>query len=70
LISGGGGKDLSPIYFPGYGNGGKRTAAGISYFLTWNIRYKTKTVITKPEVPEETEENEEEVDKQPAKGFR
>jgi hypothetical protein len=60
LISGGGGKDLSPIYFPGYGNGGNRTAAGISYFLTWNIRYKTKTVITKPEVPEEPEETEPE----------
>ena len=53
LISGGGGSDLRPIYFPGYGNGGKRTAAGISYFITWNIPYKTKTVITKPEVVEE-----------------
>lgn len=58
LISGGGGKDLRPIYFPGYGNGGNRTASSISYFLTWNIRYKTKTVITKPEAPEETDETE------------
>jgi len=58
LISGGGDKDLRPIYFPGYGNGVNRTAAGISYFLTWNIRYKTRTVITKPEVPEETDETE------------
>jgi hypothetical protein len=57
LISGGGGRDLTPVYFPGYGNGGKRTAAGISYFITWNIPYKTKTVITKPEpVEEEPEE--------------
>ncbi|TFG44177.1 MAG: hypothetical protein E4H43_00745 [Bacteroidia bacterium] len=57
LITGGGGKDLRPIYFPGYGNGGRKTTAGISYFLTWNIPYKTKTVITKPEdVEEETEE--------------
>jgi hypothetical protein len=61
LISGGGGQDLRPIYFPGYGNGGKRTAAGISYFITWNIRYKNKTVITKPEVVEE--ETEEAVQK-------
>jgi len=61
LISGGGGKDLRPIYFPGYGNGGRRTTAGISYFLTWNIPYKTKTVITKPEaVEEETDETEQE----------
>jgi len=53
LLSGGGGKDLRPIYFPGYGNGGRRTTAGISYFVTWNIPYKTKTVITKPEAIEE-----------------
>jgi hypothetical protein len=53
LISGGGGRDLRPIYLPGYGNGGKQSAAGISYFITWNIPYKTKTVITKPEVIEE-----------------
>ena len=60
LISGGGGKDLRPIYFPGYGNGGRRTTAGISYFLTWNIPYKIKTVITKPEaVEEETDETSE-----------
>ncbi len=60
LISGGGGKDLRPIYFPGYGNGGRRTTAGISYFLTWNIPYKIKTVITKPKtVEEETDESSE-----------
>jgi hypothetical protein len=59
LISGGGGSDLRPIYFPGYGNSGKRTAAGISYFITWNIPYKIKTVITKPDVPEETEDTAE-----------
>ena len=60
LLSGGGGRDLKPIYFPGYGNGGKSTAAGFSYFITWNIPYKTKTVITKPEVPEEPDETETE----------
>ncbi|MBS1231460.1 MAG: hypothetical protein H6R35_298 [Bacteroidetes bacterium] len=58
LISGGGGKDLRPIYFPGYGNGGDRTTAGFSYFITWNIPYKIKTVITKPEVVEEETEEE------------
>lgn len=60
LISGGGGRDLKPIYFPGYGSGGKRTAAGISYYLVWNIPYRTKTVITKPEIQEEPEEMEQE----------
>jgi hypothetical protein len=60
LISAGGGRDIKPIYFPGYGNGGNRTSAGISYFLMWNIPFKTKTVITKPEVvEEETEETGE-----------
>jgi hypothetical protein len=56
LISGGGGRDLRPIYFPGYGNGGKKTAAGVSYFLMWNIPFRTKTVITKPEEVEEEAE--------------
>ncbi len=31
LISGGAGKDLRPIYFPGFGSSGKSTSAGISY---------------------------------------
>jgi hypothetical protein len=61
LLSGGGSKDLKPIYFPGYGNGGNKTSAGFSYFISWNIPYKIKTVITKPEVvPEETDETETE----------
>lgn len=60
LISGGGGKDLKPIYFPGYGNGGNRTSAGFSYFISWNIPYRIKTVITKPEAPEEPDETETE----------
>jgi hypothetical protein len=65
LISGGGGKDLKPIYFPGYGNGGNRTSAGFSYFISWNIPYRIKTVITKPEAPEEPDETEtEEVNQQ------
>lgn len=59
LLSAGGGKDLRPIYFPGYGTGSKAVTAGINYYLIWSIPFKTKTVITKPpapEVPEETEE--------------
>jgi hypothetical protein len=60
LISGGGGKDLKPIYLPGYGNGGKNATIGISYYISWNIAYKTKRVITKPVEVEEPEETEEE----------
>ncbi len=58
LISGGGGKDLPPIYFPGFGTGGKRTNAGFNYYLIWNFRFKTKRLIIKPEPPEEPEEPE------------
>jgi len=58
LISGGTGKDLRPIYFPGFGNGGKITNAGLSYFLVWDIPFKTIRVKVKKEVPEETEESE------------
>jgi hypothetical protein len=50
------GKDFRPIYFPGFGNGGKTVTAGISYFIVWNIPYKKINVITKKEVPEETED--------------
>ena len=56
LISGGGGKDLRPIYLPGFGTGGKTVNAGFTYFLSWNIPFKTIRVITKPEPVEETEE--------------
>jgi hypothetical protein len=71
LLSGGGGKDLRPISIPGYGNGGRITNAGISYFITWNIPYKTKTVIIKPELPDEEDEEseEEEVSGQQRIGF-
>lgn len=56
LLSGGGGKDLRPIYFPGFGNGDKTVTAGFNYYITWNIPFKTIRVITKVEPPEETEE--------------
>lgn len=59
LISGGGGKDLRPIYFPGFGNGGKTVNAGFNYYLTWNIPFKTIRVITRVEPPEEPEDNVE-----------
>ena len=59
LISAGGGKDLRPIYFPGYGTGSKTVNAGINYYLIWSIPFKTKRVISKPPAPEEPEETEE-----------
>lgn len=59
LISGGGNKDIRPIYFPGFGNSGKITNAGINYYILWEIPYKTKKVITIPEVEEEEIPEEE-----------
>jgi len=56
LLSSGAGRDVRPLYIPGFGNGGKRSSAGMSYFITWNIPYKRITVITRPEPVEEPEE--------------
>jgi hypothetical protein len=35
------GRDLRPIYFPGFGPGANQYSAGIGYYFTWNIPYKT-----------------------------
>jgi hypothetical protein len=43
------GKDVRPIYFPGFGKGDKTFSTGFSYFITWNIPYKTIRYIVKPE---------------------
>jgi len=59
LLYSGTGKDLKPIYFPGYGNGGKSVSTGLSYFLVWNIPYKKINVILKKEVPEVSEDTED-----------
>jgi hypothetical protein len=51
------GKDVRPIYFPGFGNGSKTISTGLTYFIAWNIPYKKITVITKKEEPEEETED-------------
>lgn len=53
------GKDLRPVYFPGYGNGTKAVTSGFRYYLIWNIPYKNKNVIIVKPPPEEEEEEEE-----------
>lgn len=58
LVSSGAGKDVRPIYLPGFGNAAKVLTAGVNYFLVWNIPFKTKNVILKKPVPEEPEEND------------
>jgi hypothetical protein len=59
LLFTGTGKNLRPIYFPGFGNGAKTVTTGLNYFIVWNIPYKKINVIIKKEVPEETEETED-----------
>jgi hypothetical protein len=50
------GKDLKPIYVPGFGNSGKVLNTGLGYFFVWNIPYRIKQVIIRKPVPEEAEE--------------
>lgn len=54
------GRDLKPIYLPGFGNATKKITAGLSYFLVWNIPYKIKNVILRKELPEEEEDTDTE----------
>jgi hypothetical protein len=50
LLSIGTGKDLKPVYLPGFGNGGKTFSQGFNYYLIWQIPYKNRKVITRPPV--------------------
>jgi hypothetical protein len=59
------GKDLRPIYFPGFGNAGNTISAGVNYFIVWNIPYKKINAILKKEVPEEPEDSNAPVPGQP-----
>lgn len=56
LLYSGTGKDIRPIYLPGFGKGGKTFSTGISYYMVWSIPYKTLKYIVKPEIPEAIEE--------------
>lgn len=57
LLYTGTGKDLRPIYFPGFGNGTKTISTGLNYYIVWNIPYKKIKAILKKEVKEDTEDN-------------
>jgi hypothetical protein len=65
LIWDGTGKDLRPIFFPGYGVGGKPFSTALSYFISWNIPYKKIKVAIKQETPEEPSETETPVNSSP-----
>jgi hypothetical protein len=70
LVFTGTGKNLRPIYLPGFGNGGKTVTAGLNYFIVLNIPYKKINVIIKKEVPEETEDTGTSGNRQQATGIR
>jgi len=57
LLYTGTGKDLKPIYFPGFGSVSKSFSTGLNYFIVWNIPYKKIRVITKVEVPAEPDDD-------------
>jgi hypothetical protein len=56
LLHTGAGKELRPVYFPGFGNSTKTFSAAMSYYISWNIPYKRINAIIKKEEPEETDE--------------
>lgn len=62
LIYTGTGRDLRPVYFPGYGQGGKSFSTGINYFLIWNFTFKKIKVEIKEDPPEEPEEEDGETE--------
>lgn len=71
LLHAGTGKDMKPIYFPGFGNATKTISPGLSYNIVWHIPYKKKNVIIKVPPPEEPEEpNNTPVNNQQSSGIR
>ncbi len=51
------GNNMKSINIPGFGDGTKRFSTGLSYFVVWNIPFKTINAILKKEVKEEPEDN-------------
>lgn len=59
LIYTGAAKELRPIFYPGYGEGGKTLTFGLNYYISFNIPFKKIKVFIMPEPVEESEEDEE-----------
>lgn len=59
LIYTGASKDLRPIFYPGYGEGGNTLTYGLSYFISYNIPFRKIKVAIKPEPVEEKELDED-----------
>lgn len=62
LISAGAGKDLKPVWMPGYGAATSGMTTGAEYYISFSIPYKKIKVITRPKTEQsEGEEGEEDV---------
>ena len=59
LLYTGTGKDLKPVYFPGFGNGTKTISTAMSYYIVLNIPYKKIKAIIKKEAPEENDDTKD-----------
>jgi hypothetical protein len=69
LLYPGNGKDLRPLYFPGFGNGGKRISTGVSYYISFNIPYKRIRVLARPPEPQVESEESGDVNQSSADGL-
>ena len=58
LISAGAGKDLKPVWMPGYGAGTRGMSTAAEYFISVSIPYKKIKVFIKPRV-QQSEDDEE-----------
>jgi hypothetical protein len=59
LISAGAGRDLKPVWMPGYGDATSGMTTGAEYYISISVPYKKIRVIIRPR-PVETEEQEDE----------
>ncbi len=59
LISSGAGRDLKPVWMPGYGPGTSGLSTAAEYYISFSIPYKKIKVYIKPKVRESDEEDNE-----------
>jgi hypothetical protein len=59
LISAGAGKDLKPVWMPGYGRGTSGMATGAEYYISISIPYRKIRVFIKPKTSDSEEDETE-----------
>lgn len=66
LISSGAGRDLKPVWMPGYGDATSRMSTGAEYYVSVSIPYKKIRVVIKPRKALTEDEEEENSDTTPS----